>query len=134
MKDEAEKIPFHQSWIGDEEIREVTDTLESGWITTGPRTRAFEEAFAAYHGAKHAVGVTSCTNALHLSLLACGVKAGDEVITTPMTWCSTANVVEWIGARPVFVDVHPTRRTIDPQAIEAAITERTRAIIHVHFA
>ena len=134
MENETEKIPFHRSWIGEEEIREVTRTLESGWITTGPRTKAFEEAFAAYHGARHAVGVTSCTEALHLSLIACGVEPGDEVITTPMTWCSTANVVEWIGARPVFVDVHPTRRTLEPAAVEAAITGKTRAIIPVHFA
>jgi len=134
MDSESDKIPFHRSWIGEEEISEVNETLKSGWITTGPRTGAFEKAFAEYHGVKHAVGVTSCTSALHLSLIACGVGPGDEVITSPMTWCSTANVVEWIGARPVFVDIHPTRRTLDPSAVESAITDKTRAIIPVHFA
>jgi dTDP-4-amino-4,6-dideoxygalactose transaminase len=120
--------------IRDEEISEVVATLRSGWIGTGPRVGRFEEAFRRYIGARHAVAVNSCTAGLHLSLIALGIRPGDEVITTPMTFASTANVIHHVGARPVFVDCRRDTLCIDPDAVEAAVTERTRAVIPVHFA
>ncbi len=118
--------------IGAEEIANVLATLESGWLTTGPRVTEFEAQFAAYVGAHHAVAVNSCTAALHLSLLASGIGPGDEVITTPLTFCATANAIIHTGATPVFADVDPVTRNLDPQAVAAAITSRTRAIVPVH--
>jgi dTDP-4-amino-4,6-dideoxygalactose transaminase len=118
--------------IGEEEIAEVVAALESGWLTTGPRVSAFEEAFARYVGAPHALCLNSCTAALHLSLLAAGVGPGDEVVTTPLTFCATANAVIHTGATPVFADVDPVSRNLDPDAVEAAITPRTRAVVVVH--
>lgn len=129
-----QRVPFHRPWIGQEEEREVLDSLRSGWLTTGPKTRAFERAFAEYTHAKHAVAVNSCTAALHLSLLASGIGTDDEVITTPTTFAATANVIEHVGARPVFVDVVPDTLNIDPDRIEDAISPHTKAIIPVHFA
>jgi dTDP-4-amino-4,6-dideoxygalactose transaminase len=127
-------VPFAPPDLSAFEIAEVVATLESGWLSTGPRVKQFEEAFADYVGAAHAVAVNSCTAALHLSLIASGVGAGDEVITTPMTFCATANVVLHTGATPVFADIDPMSMNIDPAAVEAAVTARTRAIIPVHFA
>src|SRR5262245_32736910 len=95
-------VPFSPPDIGDEEIAEVIATLESGWLSTGPRVHRFEEAFAAYIGAPHAIALNSCTAGLHLSLLAAGIGPGDEVITTPLTFCATANVIIHAGATPVF--------------------------------
>ena len=118
--------------IGPEEIAEVVAALESGWLTTGPRVAAFEQAFARYVGAPYALGLNSCTAALHLSLLAAGIGGGDEVITTPLTFCATANAIIHTGATPVFADVDPVTRNLDPDAVEAAITPRTRGIIVVH--
>jgi len=118
--------------IGADEIAEVVAVLESGWLTTGPRVAAFEQAFACYVGAPHALGLNSCTAALHLSLLAAGIGAGDEVITTPLTFCATANAIIHTGATPVFADVDPVTRNLDPDAVEAAITPRTRGILVVH--
>ena len=118
--------------IGAAEIAEVVATLESGWLTTGPRVSAFEQAFARYVGSPHAVGLNSCTAALHLSLLAAGIRPGDEVITTPLTFCATANAIIHAGATPVFADVDPVTRNLDPEAARAAITSRTRAIVAVH--
>jgi dTDP-4-amino-4,6-dideoxygalactose transaminase len=120
--------------IGDEEIEEVTDTLRSPWITTGPRAQRFEQEFAAYLGAPGALGLNSCTAALHVALHALGIGPGDEVITTTLTFVATANVVEHVGARPVLVDVEPDTLNIDPARVEAAITPRTRAILPVHYA
>lgn len=117
--------------IGEGEIDEVVQTLRSGWITTGPRTKEFEQQFAAYTGAKHAIAVSSCTAALHVSLAAIGVGPGDQVITSPMTFCSTANVIIHLGAMPVFADIGPDMN-IDPAEIEKCITAHTRAIIPVH--
>ena len=125
-------IPLTKVLIGKEEEEEVIDTLRSGLIGTGPKTERLEREFAAYLGRKHAVGTNSCTAALHLSLLALGVGAGDEVLTTPMTFVATVNSIVYVGARPVFVDVEPDTLNIDPARIQAAITPRTRAIIPVH--
>ena len=127
-------LTFGSPNIGEEEIAEVVDTLRSGWIGTGPKVGAFEKAFAAYVGADHAVAVSSCTAALHLSMMVSGVGPGDEVITTPMTFCATANAIVHTGASPVFVDVDPKTMNIDPGKIEAAITPKTKAIVPVHFA
>jgi len=126
-------VPFAAPEIGPEEAAEVMATLESGWLSTGPRVRRFEQAFAQYVGAQHAIALNSCTAGLHLSLLAAGVGPGDEVITTPLTFCATANVIVHTGATPVFVDVNPDTGNIDPAAVEAAITPRTRAVIPVHY-
>lgn len=124
-------LPFCLPDIGEDEIEEVVQTLRSGWITTGPRTKEFERRFAAYVGAKHAVAVSSCTAALHIALAACGVGPGDEVITSPLTFCSTANVIVHLGATPIFADVADDY-DIDPQEIEKRVTPRTKAIIPVH--
>ncbi|MGH2609049.1 MAG: aminotransferase class I/II-fold pyridoxal phosphate-dependent enzyme, partial [Tepidiformaceae bacterium] len=129
-----EFLPFALPLLGKEEEDEVLDTLRSGWITTGPKTRRFEEALAEYTGARHAIAVNSCTAALHVSLAAHGIGAGDEVITTAVTFPATANVIIHQGARPVLVDVDPRTLNIDPAAVEAAITPRTKAIVPVHMA
>jgi len=126
-------IPFHVPSIGDEEIREVVDTLRSGWLTTGPKTNQFEKEFSAYVRAPHALAVNSCTSALHLALAALGIQRGDEVITTPLTFCATVNAILHVGATPVLADVGDDLN-IDPASIEARINARTRAIIPVHFA
>jgi dTDP-4-amino-4,6-dideoxygalactose transaminase len=120
--------------IDPDDVAEVVATLESGWLTTGPRVARFEREFAAYVGAPHALGLNSCTAALHLSLLAAGIGPGDEVITSPLTFCATANAIIHAGATPVFADVDPITRNLDPNAFEAAITSRTRAVIPVHLA
>src|SRR6185295_1502754 len=120
--------------VGAGEIADVVAVLESGWLTTGPRVRQFEAEFAAYTGAPHAVAVNSCTAALHLSLLASGVGDGHEVITTPLTFCATANVIVHTGARPVFADIDPSTWNLDPAAASAAITGATRALIPVDYA
>lgn len=112
----------------------MVDTLRSGWIGTGPRTERFERMFAEYVGVPHAVAVSSGTAALHLSLLAAGIGEGTEVITTPMTFCSTANAIVHAGARPVFADVDPATGNMDPDLVAAAVTDRTAAILPVHYA
>ena len=113
---------------------EVADTLRSGWITTGPKTHQFEAAFRDRVGATASVGLNSCTAGLHLGLLALGIRPGDEVITTPMTFCACANVIEHLGATPVLADVEPDTLNMCPRAVEAAITPRTKAILAVHYA
>jgi dTDP-4-amino-4,6-dideoxygalactose transaminase len=125
---------FSPPAIGQEELDEVADTLRSGWITTGPKTAQFESAFRSRVEASDALGLNSCTAGLHIGLLALGVKPGDEVITTPMTFCSCANVIEHLGATPRFVDVEADTLNLDPAAVEAAVTSRTRAILAVHYA
>jgi dTDP-4-amino-4,6-dideoxygalactose transaminase len=127
-------LSFSPPLIGEEEIAEVVDTLRSDWITTGPKVAQFEAEFAAAVSAPAAVAVNSCTAALHTALIANGIGSGDEVITTPLTFAATVNVVEHVGARPVLVDVEPDTLTIDPAQIEPVMTERTRAIIPVHYA
>jgi dTDP-4-amino-4,6-dideoxygalactose transaminase len=130
----SEFLPFHRPMIGEEEIREVVDTLRSSWITTGPKTKRFESEFATYLQAPGALALSSCTAALHIALKTLGIGPGDEVITTPMTFTASVNVIEHVGARPVLADVQPDTLNIDPEAVEAAITPRTRAIMPVHYA
>jgi dTDP-4-amino-4,6-dideoxygalactose transaminase len=127
-------LPFHRPFVDADDEQAVLDALRSGWLTTGPRTRAFEKDLAAYTGASHCVAVNSCTAALHLALEAIGVGAGDEVITSPITFASTANVIVHRGARPVFVDIEPDTFNIDATAIERALTPRTKALVPVDFA
>ena len=127
-------LPYHQPSLDADDEQALVETLRSGWITTGPRTKTFEKEFAAYTGAAHCVAVNSCTAALHLALEAIGVGAGDEVITSPITFASTANVIVHRGATPVFVDVEPDTLNIDVAQIERAVTKKTKAIIPVDFA
>jgi len=127
-------LTFAPPQIGQAEIDAVVDTLKSAWITTGPKTRAFEREFAAFVGAQGALALNSCTAGLHTALATLGIGPGDEVITTPMTFCASVNVIEHVGARPVLVDVEPDTLNIDPERIAAAITPRTRAILPVHYA
>lgn len=127
-------LPFHRPSIDEEEIEEVIDTLRSGWLTMGPKTLRFEEKFARYIGAKHALAVSSCTAGLHLALDAIGVGPGDDVITCTFTFAATAAVILHCGARPVLVDCLSDTLTIDPAQVEAAITPRTKAILPIHFA
>lgn len=127
-------IPFHVPSIGEEEIRAVADTLRSGWITTGPQTIRFEEEFAAYVGAPHAVACSSGTAALHLAIRAFGIGPDDEVITTPYTFVASTETILYVGAKPVFVDVDPATLNIDAEGVEAAITPKTKAILPVHIA
>ncbi len=127
-------VPFVRPAITEAEIDDLVAVLRSGWLTTGPRVREFEARFAAYVGAPQAVAVNSCTAALHLSLLAAGVGPGDEVVTTPLTFCATANVILHTGATPVFADVDAVSMNLDPAAAAAAITSRTRVVLPVHLA
>jgi len=127
-------LPFAAPLIGEEEIAEVVDTLRSDWITTGPKVASFEAEFAAAVSAPAAVALNSCTAGMHTALAVRGIGPGDEVITTPLTFAATVNVVEHVGARPVLVDVEPDTLTIDATQIAAAITSRTRVIIPVHYA
>jgi dTDP-4-amino-4,6-dideoxygalactose transaminase len=129
-----EFLAFAPPLIGEEEIAEVVDTLRSGWITTGPKTARFEQEFARYLGAPGALALNSCTAGLHTALQTIGIGEGDEVITSPLTFAATANVIEHVRARPVFVDVEPDTLQMDPACLESAVTSRTRAIIPVHFA
>jgi dTDP-4-amino-4,6-dideoxygalactose transaminase len=130
----ASFLLFSPPAIGQEEMDEVADTLRSGWITTGPKTAQFETAFRRRVEAPDALGLNSCTAGLHIGLMALGVRPGDEVITSPMTFCSCANVIEHLGATPRFADVERDTLNLDPIAVEAAVTERTRAILPVHYA
>lgn len=127
-------LDFSPPLIGEEEIQEVVDTLRSDWITTGPKTRRFENEFSRYVGSPGALALNSCTAGLHTALATYGIGAGDEVITTPMTFAASVNVVEHVGARPVLVDVERDTLNIDPSAVERAISPRTKAIIAVHYA
>ncbi len=130
----GEFLPFSRPTIRQLEIDEVVDTLRSGWITTGPKAERFEKQFAAYTGFPHALALSSATAGQHIGLIALGVKPGDEVITTPMTWASTVNMIEVLGATPVFVDIHRSTLQIDESQLEAAVTHRTVGIIPVHYA
>lgn len=127
-------LVFGSPRIEEEEIEEVVSCLRSCWIGTGPRVAEFERRFAAYKGADHAVAVNSCTAALHLSILAAGIGPGDEVITTPMTFCASVNAIIHAGATPVLADVDPRTMNIDPAKVRERISPRTRAVLPVHFA
>jgi len=127
-------IPFHRPPIGEEEIAAVVDTLRSGWITMGPKTREFELAFAGAIGARHAIAVSSCTAALHLGLDALGLGPGDEVITSTFTFTATVATIVHVGARPVLADCTDDTLNIDPEDVRRKITPRTKAIVPVHFA
>jgi dTDP-4-amino-4,6-dideoxygalactose transaminase len=127
-------LVFGSPSIEEPEIREVVASLESAWLGTGPKVAQFEKDFARYRGAPHAAAVNSCTAALHLSMLASGLRPGDEVITTPLTFCATINAIIHAGATPVLADVDPRTMNIDPQQVRARLTPRTRAIVPVHFA
>jgi dTDP-4-amino-4,6-dideoxygalactose transaminase len=127
-------LGFQPPAIGEEEIAAVAETLRSGWLTTGPRAAELEQRMAEYLEAEHVLALASGTAALHLALVALGVGPGDEVITTPITWPATANVVVHTGARPVFVDVLEGDLNIDPALVAAAVTERTKVILPVDLA
>jgi dTDP-4-amino-4,6-dideoxygalactose transaminase len=136
----SEFLPFSPPFIGNDEIEEVIDTLRSDWITTGPKTKRFEEEFASYVSAPGAIALASCTDALQVALAALGVGAGDAVFTTTMTFCSTVNVIEHVGAQPVLVDVERETLNIDPSCLSRAIDAveqrgalRPRAVIPVHY-
>lgn len=126
-------IPFSVPDIGPEEIDEVVETLRSGWLTTGERTKRFETDFCGYTGASNAIALNSCTSALHLALIALGVGPGDEVITSPLTFCATVNTILHVGATPVLADVREDGN-IDPFEIERKVSPRTRVIMPVHLA
>lgn len=127
-------VPFHRAAVGEEEAQAVADVVRSGWLTMGPRTIEFERAFAGYIGTKHAIAVCSGTAALHLGLEALRLSPGDEVIVPTTTFTATAEVVIYLGARPVLADVDAATLNVDPQDVQRRITRRTRAIIPVHFA
>jgi dTDP-4-amino-4,6-dideoxygalactose transaminase len=127
-------LAFSPPSIGEAEVAAVVATLRSGWITTGPKVREFEQRFAEYVGAPAALALNSCTAGLHASLVALGIKEGDEVITTPMTFAATVNVIEHVGATPVLVDIEPDTMNIDANQVSAAITPRTKVILPVHYA
>lgn len=133
MPTHNEFVPFHRPVIDEDEIRSVVETLKSGWLTTGPKVKRFEEDFARYLGCSHAIAVNSGTAALHLALDAIGIKEGDDVILPTMTFAATAEVVLYFKANPVLVDCQGDTLNLDPSQIEPAITSKTRAIIPVHF-
>ncbi len=130
----SEFLPFSTPTIDDAEINEVIDSLRSGWITTGPKVKRFEEAFGQYVGAPFSVPLSSATAGLHLTLLALKIQEGDEIITTPMTFASTVSMIILCGGKPVLVDIEPGTLNIDATKIREKITDRTRAVIPVHFA
>ena len=127
-------LPFSPPLVGQEEIDEVVDTLKSNWITTGPKTREFEQQFADHVQSPAALALNSCTAGLHTALTTLGIGPGDEVITTPLTFAASVNVIEHTGARPVLADIEPDTLNIDPTRVRAVITPRTKAILPVHFA
>ncbi len=129
-----EFLPFSRPTIAEDEINEVVDSLRSGWITTGPKVKIFEDEFKAYAGAPYAVALNSATAGLHIALLALGIGPGDEVITTPMTFAATVNMIVQVGARPVLVDIEPGTLNINASEIGKKITDRTKAVMPVHFA
>jgi dTDP-4-amino-4,6-dideoxygalactose transaminase len=130
----SEPLGFQPPAIGEEEIEAVAETLRSGWLTTGPKAKELEQRFAEYLEAKHVLALSSGTAALHLSLVALGIGAGDEVITTSITWPATANVIVHAGATPVFADVRDEDLNIDPKRVAELVTERTKAVMPVHLA
>ena len=134
IRSQEDFLIFGSPLIGKEEMREVLHCLETGWLGTGPKVARFECEFREYKKAAYAVAVNSCTAALHLSLLAAGLRPGDEVITTAMTFAASVNTIIHAGAQPVLADVNPKTLNVDPEHVERLITERTKAILPVHFA
>ncbi|MEH2197170.1 DegT/DnrJ/EryC1/StrS family aminotransferase [Nostoc sp.] len=132
MSEKMQSIPIAKPWLGEAEAEAASRAIMSGWVTQGPEVAAFEQEFAAYVGANHACAVSNCTTALHLALLAVGVKPGDEVITVSHSYIATANSIRYCGAIPVFVDIEPQTYNINPMLIEDVISDRTRAILIVH--
>lgn len=130
----SEFLPFSRPAMGQEELAAVSEVLQSGWITTGPKNQALEQAFCELTGNKHAIAVSSATAGMHVALMALGIQAGDEVITPSLTWVSTLNMIVLLGAEPVMIDVDRDTLMVTPESIEEAITPRTRAIIPVHYA
>jgi dTDP-4-amino-4,6-dideoxygalactose transaminase len=126
------KIPIARTSLNKEEINSVLEPLESGWLVQGPKVQEFENKWSEFTGAKYSIAVTSCTTALHLSLVALGIGSQDEVIVPAFTWISTANVVEHVNAKVVFCDINIENFNIDVKKIEAKITNKTKAIIPVH--
>lgn len=126
-------IPYGRQYIDEEDIEAVVEVLRSDYITTGPKIEELENSIAEYTGAKYAVAVSNGTAALHAACFAAGIKPGDEVITTPMTFAASANCILYMGAKPVFADIDPRTYNIDPQSVESKITDRTKAVIPVHF-
>ncbi|ARU94833.1 UDP-4-amino-4-deoxy-L-arabinose aminotransferase [Tatumella citrea] len=127
-------LPFSRPALNEDDVSAIRDVLQSGWITTGPKNQALEAEFRQLTGASHAIAVSSATGGMHVALMALGIGPGDEVITPSLTWVSTANMIALLGAEPVMVDIDPNTLMVTPEAIEAAITARTKAIIPVHFA
>jgi dTDP-4-amino-4,6-dideoxygalactose transaminase len=127
-------LSFQPPAVGEEEVAAVAETLRSGWLTSGPRAAELERLFAEYVGARHALALSSGTAALHLSLVALGVGPGDEVITTPITWPATVNVIVHAGATPVFADVRGSDLNVDPERVAELVGPRTKALVPVHFA
>ncbi|MEK6809238.1 MAG: DegT/DnrJ/EryC1/StrS family aminotransferase, partial [Nanoarchaeota archaeon] len=134
MEKRTDFLPLAKATIEQEELKAVEEVLKSGWLTTGAKVKEFEDNSQAYLGVKKAIGVASCTAGLHVALAALGIGPGDEVIVPAYTFVATAHVVEWLGAKPVLVDVERDTFNIDPVAIERAITSKTKAIIPVHYA
>jgi dTDP-4-amino-4,6-dideoxygalactose transaminase len=134
MKIKEQTIPFHAASVGEDEASAAADVIRSGWLTMGPKTIEFEQNFASYVGARHAIGVSSCTAALHLALEAVGLQPGDEVLVPTTTFTATAEVVVYFKAIPVLVDVDPITLCIDHEEARKKVTSRTRAILPVHFA
>lgn len=130
----SEFLPFSRPAIDQTDIDAVSEVLSSGWITTGPKTNALEDAFCDFLGCRHAIAISSATAGMHLTLLALGIGEGDEVITPSQTWVSTANIICLLGATPIFVDVDKDTLMMTPDALEQAITSKTRAIVPVHYA
>ena len=126
-------LPFYRAYLDDAEKAEVMDSLDSGWLTTGPKTKKFEADFQDYTGQKHAVAMNSCTAALHVSMVAAGIKEGDEVITPSMTFPSAVNEMVHERIKPVLIDIEPDTLNMDVDLVESLITEKTRAIVPIHF-
>lgn len=127
-------LPFSRPSMGEEEFAALKEVLQSGWITTGPKNHQLEESFCTLTGNRHAIAVSSATGGMHVTLMALGIGAGDEVITPSLTWVSTLNMIELLGAAPVMIDVDRDTLMVTPEAVAAAITPKTKAIIPVHYA
>ncbi|MDF3736984.1 aminotransferase class I/II-fold pyridoxal phosphate-dependent enzyme, partial [Enterobacter hormaechei] len=127
-------LPFSRPSMGAEEIAAVQEVVTSGWITTGPKNQMLEEAFCTLTGNRHAIAVSSATAGMHVTLMAMGIGPGDEVITPSLTWVSTLNMIVLLGAIPVMIDVDRDTLMVTPEAVDAAITPRTKAIVPVHYA